>query len=223
MGSRGGIAVFVVALALAPAAQAAQRYAAPAGAGPQPCSAAAPCSLKDALGGAKANDEVIVTAGAYSLSAPTDLSPEATGAYVHGDFAGPRPTITGSVSSYLLGVSTAKSRVAYLDITNAAEFSGAFKCDDEVTVERMRMVNKARVAFGAQAFGSCLVRDSVARAEGEQSAGIFAAGESPSFPGSFRNVTAIATGPKSIGMRVSSFAVGSSYTAFVRNSILSGE
>jgi hypothetical protein len=216
--------VLLLVVALPTTAQAAQRYAAPAGEGTQ-CTQEKPCSLSEALGKAKANDEVIVTAGAYSLSGPTYLSFEATGAYVHGDFGGPRPKITGSVPGYLLGIFTAKSRIAHLDITNAAEFSAALVCNPEIVVERMLMISKAKGGFGAQTFGSCLLRDSVVRAEGEQSVGLLTVGESPSSPGSIRNVTAIATGPKSTGLRVanSGFIPGSNYTAFVRNSIISGE
>jgi hypothetical protein len=86
---RAGIAVFLTALALAPAAQAAQRYAAPAGSGTE-CTQAKPCSLNEAMSKAKASDEVIVGSGNYPLSSPAVLSPEATGAFVHGDFSGPR-------------------------------------------------------------------------------------------------------------------------------------
>src|SRR5829696_3473539 len=81
---RAGVSLLLglAVLALAPAAQAAQRYAAPEGSGPEPCSSAAPCSLKDALAKAKANDEVIVTSGAYSPGAVV-LPNAAVGAYVH--------------------------------------------------------------------------------------------------------------------------------------------
>src|SRR5262249_31357837 len=48
-------------LASAASAQAAQRYAAPAGTG-ETCSQQAPCSLVTAIGKASSNDEVIVTA-----------------------------------------------------------------------------------------------------------------------------------------------------------------
>jgi len=83
-------------LALAPAARAAQRYAAPAGSGTE-CAQAKPCSLNEAMAKAKANDEVIITSGAYTLPSAATLSFEATGANVHGDFNGPRPTITAAV------------------------------------------------------------------------------------------------------------------------------
>jgi hypothetical protein len=62
-------AVLVAALVLAPAAQAAQRYAAPAGGG-STCTQAAPCSLVTAVNGAAGNDEVIIGSGAYTLATP---------------------------------------------------------------------------------------------------------------------------------------------------------
>jgi hypothetical protein len=221
---RVGIAVFLTALALAPAAQAAQRYAAPAGSGAE-CTQTKPCSLNEALAKAKANDEVIVTGGSYTLSAFAALPFGATGAYVHGDFSGPRPTISGSVAGPIIAIVPPKSRVSYLDISNSSVGSSALYCGNEVVAERLRLAAKALAGVGLQMSGSCTATDSVVRADGEMSIGVLASGESPAFPGSVRNLTAIATGPKSTGLRVtnSGFGIGVSYTLKIRNSIVSGD
>jgi hypothetical protein len=80
-------AVLCLALLTVPAAaQAAQRYAAPSGTGLS-CSRQAPCSFQDAVNAASENDEVIVTAGEYTiLGAP--LNVVYPGLQIHGDPGG---------------------------------------------------------------------------------------------------------------------------------------
>ena len=72
------LAVFAGSLALTASASAAQRVASGTGSGTA-CTAAAPCQLRTAVESAAAGDEVIVNSGRYSLSAPLDLPPAATG------------------------------------------------------------------------------------------------------------------------------------------------
>ena len=219
---RAGIAVCLTALALAPAAQAAQRYAAPAGSGTE-CTQAKPCSLNEAMSKAKASDEVIVGSGNYPLSSPAVLSPEATGAFVHGDFSGPRPTITGALGGILVVLVPAKSRAAYLDIVNTASPGAAVNCPMEGAVERVRAEAKGAGGIAVLQGENCVVRDSLIRADGEMSQAISASGIAGTSVGTIRNVTAIATGPKSIGLRsTGGFIPSATFTANVRNSILSG-
>ena len=158
-------------LLLAPAAQAAQRYAAPTGTGTE-CTPGNPCSLKDALAGAKASDEVIVTGGTYMPLTPVTLSSEATGAYVHGDFSGPRPTIIGTVSDYTLRIVAPKSRVSYLEVTTTALNSAALNCASDTVAERMRVSARGAQSFGSQVTGSCVFRDSLAQSEGQESSAV---------------------------------------------------
>jgi hypothetical protein len=215
--------MFLAALALAPAAQAAQRYAAPAGTGAE-CTQAKPCSLKEAITKAKANDEVIVTSGAYTVTETVFLAPEASGAYVHGDFGGPRPTITGAVSgSYLIGAYSPNVRISYLDVTNSGNFSGGLYCGPGVVAERLRLSGKGQLSYGLQLYGTCAAHDSVMHAEGESSTAVIVAGDT-GLTGILRNLTAFATGPKSNGLRVNNISLSAgNYQMVVRNSILSGE
>src|SRR6187551_1186705 len=107
---RAGIAVLLTTLALAPAAQAAQRYAAPAGAGTT-CSQAAPCSLKEAISKAKANDEVIVGGGTYATTESISSEFTANNLYLHGDFGGTPPRVSKSAASYAIALTGPGSRM----------------------------------------------------------------------------------------------------------------
>ncbi|MFM9022888.1 MAG: choice-of-anchor Q domain-containing protein, partial [Solirubrobacterales bacterium] len=65
---KGGLAIFVAAIALTPAtASAAVRYTSPGGSG-LACSQASPCSLLDALGVANSGDEIRLQAAEYDIA-----------------------------------------------------------------------------------------------------------------------------------------------------------
>ena len=149
-------------MALAASAQAAQRFASPDGAG-GPCNPT-PCSLTFAITGAGDGDEVILTAGTYSVNAP--IPSTASGLSVHGDTSGPMPVIAATVGGsnvpiYLQGTNT---HLSYLDITNTADASLAGVCYSG-TVDRVRLT-----AIGTNSIAllqtECTVRDSLLRAAG---------------------------------------------------------
>jgi hypothetical protein len=211
-------------LAFASAAQADQRFADPESSGPEPCLESAPCSLKQAVDNAKSNDEVIVGSGIYILSSTDiEVGPAKTGVYVHGDFSGPRPMIVGAYpGSAMVGMFGPDGRLAYLDVTNNSN-GGTVACYGGGTVERMRVAVKGTGATAVTQLDTCLVRDSVVRAEGESTVAISALGTGTS-AGAIRNVTAIATGPKTVGLQAEgSYVPATVYTSNVRNSILSGD
>jgi hypothetical protein len=81
-------------LAVSPDAQAATRYAAPAGTGAG-CAEAAPCALADAVGGAASGDEVVLASGDYDVSATLKATVSLT---VQGVAGQPRPRLVGSAS-----------------------------------------------------------------------------------------------------------------------------
>src|SRR3954451_4644153 len=164
---RAGIAVFLTALALAPAAQAAQRYAAPEGKGPEPCVQAAPCSLKVAINKAKAKDEVIIGGGTYTTTETIFPEGTATNLFVHGDFAGAPPQINGSTTALVMY--TAGSRLAYVYVSTTGTGSSGVSCSEEVTLERIHASGSGEYASGIAASGACKVRDSVALATGTNS------------------------------------------------------
>lgn len=215
----GGIACLVV-LALAPIAEGAQRYAAPAGGGPEPCAQAAPCSLTVAIKKAQAGDEVIVGSGTYTVV--EGLFPEGEGVYVHGDFAAPMPTVKAATFEPVI-VGSQNSRIAYLEVDNLSDFGSGIFCPQGGTVERVRVKVTGTRSAALQAISGCAVRDSLLRAEGTKSLAFVGAAFEDGFTGIVRNVTAIATGPESIGVYGDyGPALAGNYTIDVRNTIVEG-
>jgi hypothetical protein len=91
----------LLVVAVAPAADAAQRYAASSGSSTSACTAGAPCTIERAVNNAASGDEVIVAPGAYQLDAP--LNPK--GALdLHGDpnRAAPRIAASGKLGGTVL-------------------------------------------------------------------------------------------------------------------------
>jgi hypothetical protein len=226
MGLRGGavIAIGLATLAVAATAQAAQLYAGPAGSGSD-CTQANPCSLKEALERARSNDELIVTSGTYPLSEPVLLYFAAENVDVHGDFGAPMPRITGSSIGPLLGTDTAGTRVRYLEVVNEApEFPTGFTCSVNMSVERVVARVSGENASALLEQNDCTVRDSLLLASGQAAAALRGYGFSPGYNGLARNITAIASGPDSVGVLAgyqSIFSPGS-YTLDLRNSIAAG-
>jgi len=222
--ARVGIAVFLSALALAPAAQATQRYAAPGGSGPKAeCPQASPCSLEDAVLGTDNGDEVIVTGGVYTLSKAV-VPPEASNVDIHGDFGGPMPKITASVPGGVLGVNTPGGRMRFIEVVNENIEGWALTCGDGVVVDRVRATATGGLGWGILLGGTCTVRDSVARATGTNGIAIFGAANSGGQTGHLRGSTAIAEGAESIGVRATmgaAFPPGT-YTLDIKDTIADG-
>jgi hypothetical protein len=219
---RAGIAVFLSTLALAPAAQAAQRYAAPSGTGPKAeCLLANPCTLKDAIEGAKENDEVIVTSGAYTLT--ETIFPGAEGLSIHGDPAGPMPTISAKLNDYAMQV-YAGSVISYLDLTDTGEEGTPLFCIG-ARVERVRLTAIGKGARGLYQGPGCAARDSVVLASGEGATALYTVGSNDT-TNVTRNVTAVARGPDSVGISAFNqdiFSTSGVHTVDLKNSIAQGE
>jgi hypothetical protein len=222
---RFGLIGAIVGLSLmvaAPVAQAAQRYAAPAGSGAV-CTQEIPCSLQEAIEKAKSKDEVIVTAGTYSPAVEIKVPVGATGVQIHGELGGPMPKITGASTNYPpIYFEDIGGRLSYLDISNTGEGSIGAICPYEGVMERIRARAVGKYAMALVAGGTCLVRDSIALAQGEESAGFSASGFATG-KASARNVTAIATGPDSVGIRsVYNDIFSGTFTLVAQNMIGSG-
>jgi hypothetical protein len=209
-------------LALASSAQAAQRYASPAGAGTE-CTQSTPCSFTQATTQAKAGDEVIVTTGTYVLPGPAFVNFAAANSSVHGDPGGPMPKIKGAFLSYLFYDGAPNSTVSYLEFENTGEGSIGLSCASGANVERVRSSVTGKFSTGIQ-MESCLVRDSLAIASGQAAVGLTGAGGVLPGKGTLINATAIASGPESVGVR-STYTLpffGGSYDLAIRNTIASG-
>src|SRR5689334_13972771 len=107
-------AIATVVLIFAPSAQAAQRYAAPSGTGTE-CTQSNPCSLNEAVGAAKAGDEVILTPGTYGLVSPL-FTPPVTNVQIHGDGSGPMPRVAVAFGGPALYMTQAGDSLSYLEI-----------------------------------------------------------------------------------------------------------
>lgn len=218
--------MFLLALTLAPAAQADPRYAAPAGVGPEPCAQADPCSLTEAISKAKAGDEVIVTAGTYTLSGPLKTPIGVDNLDIHGAAGGAMPTIVASVGAdYAVDLRGAGGRLSYLAVEDTAPtLAWAVKCMNGGRVERVRISATGNPAIGLLQGEDCALRDSLVLAAGTGAQAILATGSGKVVGGLSRNVTAIGTGAESFGI-TSSFSFGGSpgaYTLDARNVIASG-
>ncbi len=213
-----------LAILAAPAgAQVAQRYAAPGGSG-EACAQNSPCSLEVAVEKAQANDEVIVTGGTYTVGSSSIVSPfEATNLNIHGDTAGPMPVVSGP-SFNVMTVTGSGSRVSYLDIRNTEQFGSGLGCGGNVSVDRVRVSVAAKYSNGLVASEGCAVRDSLLLASGEGSTALLGASASGGGSALIRNVTAIATGSESVGIRSSynSIIGPGAFTLSVKNSIAGG-
>jgi hypothetical protein len=217
--------VCLALLAAAPAAQAAQRYAAPAGTGAATeCLQANPCSLEDAVNEAEDFDEVIITQGTYAVSEPLIPTSGVDNIYVHGDLGGPRPAIAGEFKGSLISLAGVGDRLAYVEITNTSPTPYGAYCAAGASVERVRLTTIgffARALFQAY---DCTVRDSVLIAEGAQSTALDSLGYEATQTAMARNVTAIAAGPESVGIRSRYEGITvASHLLDARNVIAAGE
>lgn len=231
MGRMKKVSFLIVAglLCCAGSADAAERFAAPGGSGTA-CTPQVPCPLKTAVGKAKEGDEVIVGAGTYFVSEPIEPENfELEEIYVHGDLAGPMPQIVGVPPAAepfspisILGANSVLSYLAISTSGGSAEQTG-INCF-AATVERVSVVVSSPLSSGISISGSCDVRDSTVWVQGAESTALSAYAILGNPTAAVRNVTAEATGPKSLGLGVSfpgGFEDGSE-TVNVVNSIVAG-
>jgi hypothetical protein len=214
-------AVLCLALLTVPAAaQAAQRYAAPSGAGTL-CTQKEPCSLQEAVNAASENDEVIVTAGEYTISG-APLNVVYPGLQIHGDPGGPMPRVTAALGGLpAIHMNAGGSSISYLEVVNKETEGEGIRCRSTSRVERVRATGIGEGAAGVVQEQSCLVRDSLLRGEGTNSLGMDSRSDEPT--STVRNVTAIATGVNSVGIQSRyTGGAGGHHTLTVSNSIASG-
>ena len=220
------VALCLAVLALAPAAQGAQRYVSTTGDG-ETCTQQAPCPIKVGIRDAKANDEVIIAPGTYEVDEAINSSPSAENVYVHGELGGPMPRIVANLAvKSPIGFAAKGGRLGYLDILNEKAFAfGAFCFAGSVERVRVQVVGDDSIGIPQRA--GCIVRDSLVRADGEGARAIEAGTGSGDASAIARNVTAIATGPDSVGI-LSSFTLNpfegtpGTFTLDLKNAIATG-
>jgi len=161
------MALFAATLIGASAAQAAQRYAAPGGTGTG-CSQSSPCSLAQAITGSSANDEVIVTAGTYSVGSTISVPGGANDVYIHGEFGGSKPRIEAALTGAAIAFSAFRAHLSYLEFINTGPTSpvGVY-CPHQGEVDRVSSTATGTNAVANLHYpGDCEIRDSFLRAEG---------------------------------------------------------
>jgi hypothetical protein len=179
----------LLVLAVAPAAGAAQRYAAPNGSSTGQCPATAPCALDRAVNSAADGDEVIVTPGTYTLAKKLQPRGELD---MHGDpnFAWPKIVGTGSLKEPILTLDGGTLRHVWIHAS----------ANKEALVLKEGVVDGARLESAggdaATVYGSdaTVIRNSVVVSTGPtDSAAVWLRDGSGANSVEIRNVTAMAT------------------------------
>jgi hypothetical protein len=225
----GGALVAQAGLA-SPAFAAAVRYAAPGGSGTA-CTAAAPCSLDTAFQLSLANsDEIVVNPGTYT-TASSGLSSSTSNLKVHGVAGQPRPVINSSAAT-ALNLSGAGTTLSDLTINHTGSTWGINIFAPNISVQRLEVRSAGFASCELAVSGvSGLVRDTLCVNTGaggvalEDSWGA-TAGATESGQLNLRNVTAVATGAGSFGIRAEATSTASrtvtNLTIDAQNVIASG-
>ncbi len=203
----------------APAQAATVRYAVPGGSAANSCaSPATACSIDKAVNQAAAGDEVVLAPGTYELGG-TGLSSGQPGVNVHGTAGQPRPVVNTS-ASIGLELKGDGAKVADLTINHTGSLFGLNVFAANISVQRVEVHSSAPVTCGLGYSG--LARDLVC---GNTAAGGVALDDS--WSGGFgvflvRNLTAVATGPSSYGIRADSTGDNTNLAISGRNVIAYG-
>jgi hypothetical protein len=192
------LATALGSLALTASASAAQRVATETGSG-SACTAAAPCQLRIAVESASAGDEVVVNSGRYSLNAPLELPPAASGLVVRGPAGQPRPRISSNADVAL--EVNATQRIQDLEIEHTGTRSGLYLPGG--TAERVYVHSTGDSAcspYGTGGDGGAVIRDSVCwntrSGTGGWAVAVSAGSTAPdSIAPRLRNVTAVTNSP----------------------------
>jgi hypothetical protein len=209
--------VIVAASSTAAVASAAQRYASPAGSGTA-CIAANPCTIRQAIEGASKNDEVIVTPGDYPLTA-TLATPIALN--IHGVAGQPRPRLLFSGPSLddhgfsLQWGSTLK------DVEVDQDAGNSWPAITTVGSSVDQVIARGSGQGGWTVVNSSsTIRNSIIVASGVNAVALETHANGFDTTGTFRNVTAIATG--SLGTAIRAWGVAGSVNVLARNVIARG-
>jgi hypothetical protein len=188
-------------LAAAPAG-AATRYASPTGGESEPCESSKPCTLAWAIEKAKANDEVIVEAGASPYTVGKEIQATVP-LNVHGPTSGSLPEIDDAGASFNPMLSIAyESRLARLHLVGMMPQHPLLAASSNSTLEHLLLEGRAAKATLVQFYSSGVtLRDSVltSPAGAEEMIGVY--GSWVGGVSFLRNVTIELPGSGSIALR----------------------
>jgi hypothetical protein len=223
----GGALVAQAGLA-SPAFAAAVRYAAPGGSGTA-CSAAAPCSIETAINSAATGDEVVVGSGTYTTA--VSLKSTVSNLTIHGAAGQPRPVINSSAGRAIdLGNSTGTSTtitVSDLTIVHTGGEYGLNVFAKSTLVQRVSVTTTATTSSSTTPTAcspgiSGMLRDSLCVTTAANGIAVDDSWSADTGALNLRNVTAIATGPGSYGVRGDASGPNTTLTIDARNVIASG-
>ncbi|QIG45256.1 hypothetical protein G5V58_23090 [Nocardioides anomalus] len=200
----------------APAQAATVRYAAPAGSGTA-CTAAAPCAVTQAVGAAASGDEVVLTPGSYNAMGP--ISSSASNLNVHGVAGQPRPVLNSAADS---AVTLKGSGVRLSDVT--IQHQGSLWALNvlaaNVRVEHVEVRSSGLISCGIAFSG--LLRDSVCVNTAAGGVALDDSWSADTGTLTVRNVTAVATGAGSYGIRAEAQDANTNLSLSGRSVIASG-
>lgn len=201
-----------------PARAAAVRYAAPGGTGAT-CSAAAPCSIETAVNGASSGDEVVIAPGTYTTA--TSLSRNVSNLKIHGAAGQPRPVINSSAGRAIdIGQSGRGTRISDLTIVHTGGEYGLNVFAKSTLIERVSVTSSGAVACSPGISG--MLRDSVCVTSAANGIAVDDSWSGDVGLLNLRNVTAIATGTGSYGIRADASGSNTNLDVDARNVIASG-
>jgi hypothetical protein len=207
----------VQAVVGAPAQAAAPRYASPTGSGTA-CTSTAPCDLVTAVNSAPATTEVVVASGTYNLGT-TALTNNQAGVNVHGVAGQPRPVINTSADPGL-ALSGTGAKLADVTLNQSGGTFGLQVFAAGVVVQRVEVHSAAADACAIGYSG--LVRDTLCVSSAAGGVALEDSWGGGTGVLTLRNVTAIATGTDSYGIRANSTGDTTNLDIAARNVIASG-
>jgi hypothetical protein len=181
------LGVLAAAASTAPAASAAaQRYAGPTGSVGD-CSSASPCDIKQAVTGAAAGDEVIVSPGDYPLTTTLGTQAPIT---IHGVAGQPRPRLLFSGPGQQGLQVTSGSTLRYVEVDQERDDATALFAV-ESSVEQV--IAKAAGAQATAEISNSTISNSIVVASGTNGVALRTLSMGGTSLGTYRSVTAIAT------------------------------
>jgi hypothetical protein len=210
------LGALLAAASTAPAASAAtQRYASPNGSDPA-CSAASPCSIRQAVEDASGNEEVIVAPGDYPLTTTLATPYPMT---IHGVAGQPRPRLLFSGGTDA-GLRVIGSTLRYVEVDQAGPTRAIWASQSSLD----QVIAKGADQSWATVYNSQsnTIRNSIFVSSGNSPALETGSSPAPSIS-TYRNVTAIATGSAGVAIEAAGASgPGANATILARNVIARG-
>jgi len=204
----------------APAHAAGQRYASPTGSGTA-CTSTAPCDILVAINQATSSTEVILLPGTYTMGGNA-LTNSQSAVNVHGVAGQARPVINTSATNGLTMTGTG-AKVSDLTINHTGSTYGLNAFATGVLIDRVQVHSSGAIACTAGISG--VARDLLCLDSAPGGIALddsWGNGGTSTFTLNLRNVTAVATGASSYGIRADASGSNTHIVVSGKNVIASG-